>query len=64
MSPAREAIRHKPLKGIDMSVYNKIVVAVDLSSDSQKVIDVALKVASGDASKIDLVHVVEPIAAA
>ena len=47
-----------------MSVYNKIVVAIDLSSDSQKVIDTALKVAGGDASKIHLVHVVEPIAAA
>ncbi|MBT8145809.1 MAG: universal stress protein [Gammaproteobacteria bacterium] len=47
-----------------MSVYNKIVVAIDLSSDSQKVIDAALKVAGGDASKIQLVHVVEPIAAA
>jgi len=47
-----------------MSVYNKIVVAIDLSSDSQKVIDTALKVAGGDANKIHLVHVVEPIAAA
>lgn len=47
-----------------MSVYNKIVVAVDLSSDSQKVIEKALKVAGGHASKIHLVHVVEPIAAA
>ncbi len=47
-----------------MSVYNKIVVAIDLSSDSQKVIDTALKVAGGDAGKIHLVHVVEPIAAA
>ncbi|MCB1671331.1 MAG: universal stress protein [Gammaproteobacteria bacterium] len=47
-----------------MSVYNKIVVAIDLSSDSQKVIDTALKVAGGDAGKMHLVHVVEPIAAA
>lgn len=47
-----------------MSVYNKIVVAVDLSGDSQKVIDTALKVASGNAAKLSLVHVVEPIAAA
>ena len=47
-----------------MSVYNKIVVAIDLSSDSQKVIDAALKVTGGDAGKINLVHVVEPIAAA
>lgn len=47
-----------------MSVYNKIVVAIDLSSDSKKVIETALKVAGGDAGKIHLVHVVEPIAAA
>ncbi|MEX2131394.1 MAG: universal stress protein [Pseudohongiellaceae bacterium] len=47
-----------------MSIYNKIVVAIDLSGDSQKVIDKALKVASGDARKLNLVHVVEPIAAA
>ncbi|MBL4820457.1 MAG: universal stress protein [Gammaproteobacteria bacterium] len=47
-----------------MSVYNKIVVAVDLSDDAQKVIKTALKVAAGDSSKINLVHVVEPIAAA
>ena len=47
-----------------MSVYNNIVVAIDLSSDSKKVIDTALKVAGGDAGKIHLVHVVEPIAAA
>lgn len=47
-----------------MSVYNKIVVAIDLSSDSQKVINAALKVTGGDPGKIHLVHVVEPIAAA
>ncbi len=47
-----------------MSIYNNIVVAIDLSSDSQNVIDTALEVAGGDAGKIQLVHVVEPIAAA
>ncbi|MFM1896505.1 MAG: hypothetical protein RLZZ385_1579 [Pseudomonadota bacterium] len=47
-----------------MSVYNKIVVAIDLSSDSKKVIDAAMKLAGGDAGKLNLVHVVEPIAAA
>jgi universal stress protein A len=47
-----------------MSVYNKIVVAVDLSSDSNKVISTALKVAATDSAKLHLVHVVEPIAAA
>lgn len=47
-----------------MSVYNKILVAIDLSGDSKKVIDRALQVAGGDAGKLSLVHVVEPIAAA
>ena len=44
-------------------MYNKILVAVDLSSDSQKVISSAVQLA-GDASKLHLVHVVEPVAAA
>ena len=47
-----------------MSVYNKVVVAIDLSGDSQKVIEAALKLVSGNAGKLQLVHVVEPIAAA
>ena len=47
-----------------MSIYNKILVAVDLSGDSKKIIDKALQLASSDTSKIALVHVVEPIAAA
>lgn len=47
-----------------MSVYNKILVAIDLSGDSKKVIERALQVAGGDARKLSLVHVVEPIAAA
>ena len=45
-------------------MYNKILVAVDLSNDSQKVIDTAVRMAGGDASKLNLVHVVEPVAAA
>jgi len=44
-------------------MYNKILVAIDLSNDSQKVIDTAVRMA-GDASKLHLVHVVEPVAAA
>jgi len=47
-----------------MSIYNKILVAIDLSGDSKNITDRALQIASGDASKISLVHVVEPIAAA
>jgi universal stress protein A len=45
-------------------MYKSILVAVDLSKDSQKVIDKALAATSGDTAKIHLVHVVEPIAAA
>ena len=44
-------------------MYNKILVAVDLSNDSQKIIDTAVKLA-GDTAKLHLVHVVEPVAAA
>ena len=44
-------------------MYKKILVAIDLSNDSQKVIDRAIKVA-GDSSKLHFVHVVEPVAAA
>lgn len=44
-------------------MYKKILVAVDLSSDSQKVIDSALELA-GESAKLHFVHVVEPVAAA
>ncbi|MCH7817585.1 MAG: universal stress protein [Proteobacteria bacterium] len=45
-------------------MYNKILVAVDLSSDSRKVIDTAVDMVNRDSSKLHLVHVVEPVAAA
>jgi len=45
-------------------MYNTILVAVDLSKDSEKVIDKAVATVKGDAKKIHLVHVVEPVAAA
>jgi len=44
-------------------MYKKILVAVDLSNDSQKVIDTALEL-SEDVAKLHFVHVVEPVAAA
>lgn len=44
-------------------MYNKILVAVDLSNDSTKIIDKAVKLAD-NAKKLHLVHVVEPVAAA
>lgn len=47
-----------------MSTYQKILVAIDLSNESKKVITRAKKLAGGDCAKLHLVHVVEPIAAA
>ena len=44
-------------------MYNKILVAVDLSDDSHKVITTAVRLAE-DPAKLCLVHVVEPVAAA
>lgn len=44
-------------------MYNTVLVAVDLSEDSRKVIETAANLA-GDSSKLHLVHVVEPVAAA
>ena len=44
-------------------MYKKILVAIDLSSDSKKVIETATKLAD-DTGKLHLVHVVEPVAAA
>ncbi len=44
-------------------MYKKILVAVDLSDDSQRVIDTA-KMMADDIGKLQLVHVVEPVAAA
>ena len=45
-------------------MYNKILVAIDLSKDTDKVFKAALSIANGEANKLNLVHVVEPIAAA
>lgn len=45
-------------------MYKNILVAVDLSKDSLKVIDKAVAASDGDNSNIHLVHVVEPVAAA
>lgn len=42
-------------------MYNKVLVALDLSASSQKVLDRALELVAGDSSKLSLVHVVEPI---
>lgn len=45
-------------------MYKKILVAIDLSKDTEKVIKAALIMANHDASKLHFVHVVEPISAA
>lgn len=45
-------------------MYNKIIVAIDLSKESQMVVDTALRLAGNDLCRLDLIHVVEPIAAA
>jgi len=47
-----------------MSTYNNLLVAIDLSNESDKVIERARQLADGDAGKLSLVHVVEPVAAA
>lgn len=47
-----------------MSTYNHLLVAIDLSNESTKVIERALSLADGDAGKLTLMHVVEPVAAA
>ena len=44
--------------------YTTILVAVDLSNESAKVIERAVELADGDVSKLFLTHVVEPVAAA
>ena len=47
-----------------MSTYQNLLVAIDLSSESNKVIARAKRLVGGDAHKLSLIHVVEPIAAA
>lgn len=44
-------------------MYNKVVVAVDLSDETGKVIERALELVESQADKLVLVHVVEPIPA-
>ncbi len=42
-------------------MYNKVVVAVDLSDSSKNIIDAALNLVGNDPDKLALAHVVEPI---
>ena len=45
-------------------MYDKILVAIDLSNDSKKVLDRAVKMTGNEFGKLHLVNVVEPVAAA
>ena len=47
-----------------MSTYKKVLVAIDLSNESGRVIARARELVGGDSSRLSLVHVVEPAAAA
>jgi universal stress protein A len=47
-----------------MSPYKKLLVAIDLSNESSKVIAKALQLADDDSDRLHLIHVVEPVAAA
>lgn len=47
-----------------MSTYQNLLVAIDLSNESSKVITRAKRLAAGHSDKLSLIHVVEPIAAA
>jgi universal stress protein A len=44
-----------------MSDYAKILVAVDLSEDSSRIVDRARAVASGAAAQLHIIHVIEPL---
>lgn len=44
--------------------YQRVLVAIDLSNESESVINRALALAGDDAGKLFLAHVVEPVAAA
>ncbi|MFT4861158.1 MAG: universal stress protein A [Pseudohongiellaceae bacterium] len=45
-------------------MYENILVAIDLSNDTQAIVNQAIRMAANDKSKLSLVHVVEPVAAA
>ncbi len=45
-----------------MALYNNILVAVDLSQDSAKILEKARKLAKDNDAQLSMVHVIEPIA--
>ena len=44
-----------------MSQYNKVLVAIDLSDESNQVAQRAQAIASGSDSKLHIIHVIEPL---
>ena len=44
-----------------MANYNKILMAVDLSEDSDKVAERALAIARNNEATVDVIHVIEPL---
>lgn len=44
--------------------YHNLIVAIDLSNESDKIIERALELSGNNAAALTLVHVVEPVAAA
>ena len=42
-------------------MYNNVIVALDLSDSSQKVIDAAIELVDNDLTKLSLTHAVQPI---
>jgi universal stress protein A len=47
-----------------MNSYRKLLVAIDLSTESDRVIERAMEIADQHSERINLIHVVEPVAAA
>lgn len=47
-----------------MSTYGKLLVAIDLSDESNRVIERALEIVDQQGGRLSLIHVVEPVAAA
>jgi len=45
----------------NLKMYKKVVVALDLSESSNKILQAAIQFADGDSGKIELLHVVESI---
>ena len=50
-----------PIFRRNVNMYNKVVVAIDLSESSKKIIDAALNLVDDNPDKLALVHVVTPI---